>query len=265
MAATLVGHNGTLHDRPAPHRPRRARAAFAAVAGHAVDPVVRPSDRADAQANGALALAKELGRSPREVAEAVLGALDGTMDDVAALEVAGPGFLNITFSDEFLARKLRRGRRRPARRPGATHPETVVVDYSAPQRRQGDARRPPADHDHRRRAGPHAAVRRPHVIRENHIGDWGTPFGMLIEHLVDLGEDEAATSCRSATSTASTRAARAQVRRRRRVPGAGPRRVVAAAERRPRDAAAVAAAGRRRARYFNAVYDGSASCSPTTT
>ena len=107
--------------------------AFAAVAGHAVDPVVRPSDRADAQANGALALAKTLGRPPREVAEAVLGALDGTMDEVAALEVAGPGFLNITFLDEFLARQL--AAVAADERLGillATQPETVVIDYSHP-------------------------------------------------------------------------------------------------------------------------------------
>ena len=167
--------------------------AFAAVAGHAVDPVVRPSDRADAQANGALALAKTLGRAPREVAEAVLGALDGTMDDVASLEVAGPGFLNITFSDEFLARGLvavavdeRLGI------PLATEPETVVVDYSHPN----VAKEMHVGHLRTTIIGD--ALTRMlafvghTVIRENHIGDWGTPFGMLIEHLLDLGEDKAA-------------------------------------------------------------------------
>jgi arginyl-tRNA synthetase len=167
--------------------------AFAAVAGHAVDPVVRPSDRADAQANGALALAKSLGRSPREVAEAVLGALDGTMDDVAALEVAGPGFLNITFSADFLARQLmavaaddRLGI------PVATTPETVVLDYSHPN----VAKEMHVGHLRTTIIGDALArmlLFAGHtIIRENHIGDWGTPFGMLIEHLLDLGEDEAA-------------------------------------------------------------------------
>ncbi|HEX3088571.1 MAG TPA: arginine--tRNA ligase, partial [Ilumatobacteraceae bacterium] len=73
--------------------------AFAAVAGGdgAVDPVVRPSDRADAQANGALALAKQLGRKPRDVADDVVAQSDLT--GKATLEVAGPGFINVTFDD----------------------------------------------------------------------------------------------------------------------------------------------------------------------
>ena len=80
--------------------------AFAAVAGgdEAVDPVVRPSDRADAQANGALALAKQLGRKPRDVAEDVVAASDLT--GKATLEVAGPGFINVTFDESFLKDQL---------------------------------------------------------------------------------------------------------------------------------------------------------------
>ena len=81
------------------------RDAFASVTGlpaAEIDPVVRPSDRADAQVNGALALAKQVGRNPREVAEAVLatGALAAVC---SAAEVAGPGFINLTFTPHFLA------------------------------------------------------------------------------------------------------------------------------------------------------------------
>ena len=76
--------------------------AFATVAGGdtVVDPVVRLSDRADAQANGALALAKQLGRKPRDVADDVVAAADLT--GKATVEVAGPGFINVTFDEGFL-------------------------------------------------------------------------------------------------------------------------------------------------------------------
>jgi arginyl-tRNA synthetase len=166
--------------------------AFAAVAGEAgIDPVVRPSDRADAQANGALALAKQLGRKPRDVAEEVVAAADLT--GKATLEVAGPGFINVTFDEPFLEEQLallavddRLGVRL------ASTPERVVVDYSAPN----IAKEMHIGHLRTTVIGD-ALVRMLEfvghtVIRENHVGDWGTPFGMTIEHLIDLGETEAA-------------------------------------------------------------------------
>jgi arginyl-tRNA synthetase len=167
--------------------------AFAEVAGRdGVDPVVRPSDRADAQVNGALALAKELGRTPRDVAQAVIdtGVLDGVCSSV---EVAGPGFVNLVFDDEFLAREL--AAVAPDDRLGvavATHAHTVVVDYSAPnvakEMHVGHLRSTIIGDALARMLG-FAGHR---VIRENHIGDWGRPFGMLIEHLLDIGEEAAA-------------------------------------------------------------------------
>jgi arginyl-tRNA synthetase len=169
----------------------RLAAAFAGVAGHDVDPVVRRSDRADAQANGALALAKELGRPPREVATDAAARAD--LDDIATVEVAGPGFLNLTFDDSFLAAQLAAmaGDERLGI-PPAAQPEIVVVDYSHPN----VAKEMHVGHLRTTIIGD-ALVRMllfagHTVIRENHIGDWGTPFGMLIEHLVDLGEDAAA-------------------------------------------------------------------------
>ncbi|MGA1158146.1 MAG: arginine--tRNA ligase [Ilumatobacteraceae bacterium] len=168
--------------------------AFDAVAGRTgVDPVVRPSDRADAQANGSLALAKELGRPPREVAEAVLAEALKIANLRATLEVAGPGFLNIVVHDDFLADEIaavssdeRLGVR------SATPTRRVVVDYSAPN----VAKEMHVGHLRTTVIGD-SLVRMlefvgHEVIRENHIGDWGTPFGMLIEHLLDLGETEAA-------------------------------------------------------------------------
>ena len=172
----------------------RLQPAFEAVAGRTgVDPVVRPSDRADAQANGALALAKELGRPPREVAEAVLAEAQKLTDLRASLEVAGPGFLNIVVHDDFLADEIAvvsHDERLGVRRAAPTR--RVVVDYSAPN----VAKEMHVGHLRTTVIGD-ALVRMLEfvghdVIRENHIGDWGTPFGMLIEHLLDLGETEAA-------------------------------------------------------------------------
>jgi arginyl-tRNA synthetase len=166
---------------------------FAEIAGRDdVDPVVRPSDRADAQVNGALPLAKQIGANPREIAQRIVDS--GALDRVACkLEVAGPGFVNITFDDEFLAAEL--GRVAAGARlgvPQASPRRRVVVDYSAPN----VAKEMHAGHLRTTIIGD-ALVRMfeyvgHEVIRENHIGDWGRPFGMLIEHLLDIGEDVAA-------------------------------------------------------------------------
>lgn len=157
-----------------------------------VDPTVRPSDHADAQVNGALPLAKRLGTNPRELAQRVIdtGVLDRVASDV---EVAGPGFVNVTFSPSFLADQL--ADVADDARLGvetADDPLTVVVDYSAPN----VAKEMHAGHLRTTVIGD-CLVRMleflgHEVVRENHIGDWGRPFGMLIEHLVDIGEDVAA-------------------------------------------------------------------------
>jgi arginyl-tRNA synthetase len=160
--------------------------AFEQVAGRAVDPVVRPSDRADAQANGALALAKELGRSPRDVAADVVAAAD--LAAVATLEVAGPGFINVTFAAGFVAAQLAEVAADPKLGVRPTeHSETIVVDYSHPN----VAKEMHVGHLRTTVIGDSIArifgFLGHHVVRENHIGDWGTPFGMLIEHLIDEG------------------------------------------------------------------------------
>jgi arginyl-tRNA synthetase len=169
---------------------------FAEIAGAPADPVVRPSDRADAQVNGALPLAKQIGSNPREIAQRVVdsGALAGVCSEV---EIAGPGFINLTFDDGFLALQLdavavddRLGV------PEAGTKRTAVVDYSAPN----VAKEMHVGHLRSTIIGD-ALVRmlqfQGHtVIRENHIGDWGRPFGMLIEHLLDIGEDVAAAGLR---------------------------------------------------------------------
>src|ERR1700679_2629859 len=68
------------------------------------DPVLRTSDRSDYQANGVMALAKRLGRTPREVGGEIVHRAD--LGGVAEVEIAGPGFLNLTLLPEFLATQL---------------------------------------------------------------------------------------------------------------------------------------------------------------
>ncbi|CAB4633683.1 MAG: arginine--tRNA ligase [Actinobacteria bacterium] len=167
--------------------------AFEAVAGRTgVDPVIRSSDRADAQANGALGLAKELGQNPRQVAEAVLAECAGLEGICSSVEVAGPGFLNLVFSNDFLSRLLKEVANDPRLGIGTVPSKRVVIDYSAPN----VAKEMHVGHLRTTVIGD-SLVRMlsfvgHEVIRENHIGDWGTPFGMLIEHLLDLGETQAA-------------------------------------------------------------------------
>ena len=161
------------------------------------DPVVRPSSDprfGDYQANGAMALGKRLGRRPREVAEAIAGHVDAAAVGLDPPEVAGPGFLNLRLTPAWLSARLTD----LAADPGlgispAERPERVVVDYSAPN----VAKEMHVGHLRSTIIGDALVRILGHlghdVVRQNHVGDWGTPFGMLIEHLLDLGEEEAAS------------------------------------------------------------------------
>lgn len=187
---------------------QRLAPAFAAVAGEAADPVVRRSQRADFQADGALALARRLGCSPREIAADVVKAAD--LDDLCSgVDVAGPGFINLTLSGPVLARLLAESAADDRLGvPEAGQPETVAVDYSGPNAAKE------AHVGHLRSTVIGDAVVRllewlgHTVIRQNHLGDWGTPFGMLIEHLLDLGEAEAARELSAGQLTPFYQAAR---------------------------------------------------------
>jgi arginyl-tRNA synthetase len=166
----------------------RLQAAFDELAPGA-DPVLRPSERGDYQANGVMALAKLVGRPPREVAEEIVRRCD--LGGVASVEVAGPGFLNLTLSPDLLDRQLRELLEddRLGRAPGTA--KRVVIDYSSPniarELHVGNLRSTVIG-DALARMNRFAGNV---VIARNHVGDWGTPFGMLIEHLIDLGEEEA--------------------------------------------------------------------------
>jgi arginyl-tRNA synthetase len=154
------------------------------------DPVLRPSDHADFQANGALGLAKRLGRPPREVAEQI--AAHALLTDLCQkVEVSGPGFINLTLGPGFLADQLAALAADPHLGVAPAEPQRVVVDYSGPN----VAKEMHVGHLRGTVIGDALcrmlAFVGHDVRRENHIGDWGTPFGMLIEHLVDLGEEKA--------------------------------------------------------------------------
>ena len=154
------------------------------------DPVLRPSDRSDYQANGVMALAKQVGKPPREVAELVVAALD--VADIATVEIAGPGFLNLNLTTQVFNTQLRELSNDPRLGLQKTSaPKTVVIDYSAPN----VAKEMHVGHLRSTVIGDALARMNRFVgnsvIARNHIGDWGTPFGMLIEHLLDLGEDQA--------------------------------------------------------------------------
>ena len=171
---------------------RRLQAAFDLVAPGA-DPVLRQSDRGDYQANGVMSLAKQTGRPPRDVAEQIVGLVD--LVGVASADIAGPGFLNLTLSPSFMNAQL--GVLLGDARMGvasASRAKNVVIDYSAPN----VAKEMHVGHLRSTVIGDALArmyrFAGHHVIARNHVGDWGTPFGMLIEHLVDLGEEQAMAS-----------------------------------------------------------------------
>ncbi len=188
----------------------RFAAALAAAFGDefaATDPLIRPSQFGDFQSNIPMSLAKTLGRPPREVAAAIVDHLD--LSGVGRAEVSGPGFVNVTLDPAWIALQAQAlvADDRLGITPAAA-PDTVVVDYSAPN----IAKEMHVGHLRSTIIGD-ALVRvlgflGHRVIRQNHLGDWGTPFGMLIEHLRDLGEAEAAAQLSSGEGNAFYQAAR---------------------------------------------------------
>ena len=172
------------------------------------DPLIRPSAFADFQANAALPLAKRAGRPPREVAAELAARLDvtGLCTEPA---VSGPGFINLTLRDDWIAAQASAmlGDDRLGLAPAAA-PQTVVVEYSSPniakEMHVGHLRTTVVG-DAIARVLEFAGHR---VIRDNHVGDWGTQFGMLIEYLLDVGEDSAQASLLRTDPNAFYQAAR---------------------------------------------------------
>lgn len=164
-----------------------------AVAG--IDPELRPATRPQFghyQSNVALRLAKQQGRPPREVAAGLVEQID-LADLCEPLEVAGPGFINLRIRADVLARVAGEVLDDPQAGINTTdHPRRVVIDYSAPnaakQMHVGHLRSTIIGDCFTRvlRATGHT------VIPQNHIGDWGRQFGMMVEQLIDEATDASA-------------------------------------------------------------------------
>ncbi|MDN6089455.1 MAG: arginine--tRNA ligase [Enterobacterales bacterium] len=155
--------------------------------------LVRQSAKAqfgDYQANGVMGAAKKLGIAPRQLAEQVLTHLE--LDGIAnKVEIAGPGFINIFLDPAWLAKQVEAALADERLGVAPVKPQTIVVDYSAPN----VAKEMHVGHLRSTIIGD-ASVRTleflgHNVIRANHVGDWGTQFGMLIAYLEKMQNEHA--------------------------------------------------------------------------
>lgn len=160
-----------------------------------VDPEMRPATKPQFghfQSNVALRLAKQEGRPPREVAADIVGKLE--IDDLCEpLEIAGPGFINFRLKSEVLANAATEILEDPNHGlPVVGEPQRIVIDYSAPnvakQMHVGHLRTTIIGDCFNRVLSALGHT----VIPQNHIGDWGTQFGMLIEQVLHEGIDASA-------------------------------------------------------------------------
>ena len=171
-----------------------AEAAFAA-AGIAGNPVVlqpaKNADFGDFQINGVMGAAKKAKQNPRELAQKVADALVGNAV-VESAEVAGPGFINLRLKAAFLAQNIEAalldGRLNVRQ---AAEPQTVVIDYSSPnlakEMHVGHLRSSIIG-DSLNRVLSYLGHK---VIAQNHVGDWGTQFGMLVAYMVAQQQENA--------------------------------------------------------------------------
>ncbi|XZG68829.1 arginine--tRNA ligase [Chitinibacteraceae bacterium HSL-7] len=168
----------------------RVKAALAAAGADGAPAVIQPSGKpefGDYQANGVMGAAKALKMNPRELAQKVVAELDlaGIADKI---EIAGPGFINITLANGFLAETVARQQRDVQLGCAAPKSGHVVIDYSSPNL----AKEMHVGHLRSTIIGDALArvlaFRGDAVTRQNHVGDWGTQFGMLTAYLVETNE-----------------------------------------------------------------------------
>ncbi|EDY39057.1 arginyl-tRNA synthetase [Cyanobium sp. PCC 7001] len=181
-------------------------AAEAGAVGRRLDPQLAPASKpefGDFQANGALPLAKPLKQPPRAIATAIVEQLkaDPTFAELCGEpQIAGPGFINLTLRPERLAAEVAERLADPrlgvpsAAGPGGEEPAPVVVDFSSPN----IAKEMHVGHLRSTIIGDALArvleFRGHPVLRLNHVGDWGTQFGMLITHLKQVAPEALTTA-----------------------------------------------------------------------
>ncbi|WAT10745.1 arginine--tRNA ligase [Rouxiella badensis] len=169
------------------------QALFAAGAPSDSEAQVRQSAKAqfgDYQANGVMSVAKKLAMPPRQLAEKVVALLD--LSGIASkIEIAGPGFINIFLDREFVAANADAALADAKLGIAPVEPQTIVIDYSAPN----VAKEMHVGHIRSTIIGDAAARTNEllghKVIRANHVGDWGTQFGMLIAYLEKVQNESA--------------------------------------------------------------------------
>lgn len=151
-------------------------------------PLVAPASRpefGDYQANGALRAGKLMQVNPRALAQRLIDS--GVLNDLSTdVSVAGPGFINVTLDNDYLSSAL-------ASEPLVTptrEPLRIVVDYSSPnvakQMHVGHLRSTVIGDSVARML----ALAGHRVVRQNHIGDWGTAFGKIVAYIEELGSDQ---------------------------------------------------------------------------
>lgn len=159
-----------------------------------LDPIVRPASKdlfGDYQCNGIMRCAKLMKRPPLEIAEAVLKNLDKTM--FSAISIAGAGFINLTLSDDYIINTLLKYRDYLKKGSLISRPQKIIVEYSSPN----IAKDMHVGHLRSTIIGDSLAkifqFLGHDVLTLNHLGDWGTSFGLLISYMKEYPEDKSDT------------------------------------------------------------------------
>ncbi|MCS5575618.1 MAG: arginine--tRNA ligase, partial [Pseudomonadales bacterium] len=171
---------------------QQVEASLTAAGAEGVPAIIRQSGKPEFghyQANGVMGAAKKLGMNPRELAQGTLDNLDTEIEENSTLEIAGPGFINITLSVDFIAACLTDMAKDERLGIAEQTKEKVVVDYSSPNL----AKEMHIGHLRSTAIGD-ANVKvleflGHEVVRANHVGDWGAQFGSLLAFMDKL-EDE---------------------------------------------------------------------------
>jgi arginyl-tRNA synthetase len=143
----------------------------------------------DYQVNGIMSIAKDLKKNPRELAAMVIDNLPNNII-ISKLEIAGPGFINITLNDQFLIDFITKLNLSQDLTNNVNKYKNIVIDYSSPnlakEMHVGHLRSTVIG-DMLARVLEYVGY---NVIRQNHVGDWGTQFGMLITYILENKKDD---------------------------------------------------------------------------